>query len=210
VDATEDFKPKSTDGRERHLKDTEIAALWTAVDNDSDYGRIIKLLILTAARRTEVGGMRWDEFTEDTWTIPAERSKNKRKHELPLTQMMREVLDTAQQKRSDFLFGLSAAGGFSGWGASKRSLDARLNLGEPWTLHDLRRSVATWLGENGVEPWIVEAVLNHRESRKGVAATYNRAKYQRQIRNALMLWHDHLRSLIDGGERKVIPLREVG
>jgi hypothetical protein len=38
---TEDFRAKSADGRERTLKDTEIAALWNAVDGDTDYGRIV-------------------------------------------------------------------------------------------------------------------------------------------------------------------------
>jgi hypothetical protein len=71
--------------------------------------------------------------------------------------------------------------------------------------------VATWLADHGnVDPHIVEAVLNHHAERSGVAGTYNKAQYARQIRNALALWDDHLRSLIEGTEQKVLAFNKVG
>ena len=57
-----------------------------------------------------------------------------------------------------------------------------------------------------MEPHVVEAVLNHYSGyRRGVAGTYNRAKYEKQIKVALSIWGDHLQSIISGGERKVVP-----
>jgi hypothetical protein len=51
----------------------------------------------------------------------------------------------------------------------------------------------------------IEAALNHQSgSKRGVAGTYNRSPYEREVRNALALWEDHIRTLIEGGERKVL------
>ena len=79
------IQPKDSEGRSRVLSDAELAALWRASGTD-EYGRIIKLLILTGARRAEIGGLRWGELDADsgTWTLPSERSKNKHAHTLPL------------------------------------------------------------------------------------------------------------------------------
>ena len=74
-------------------------------------------------------------------------------------------------------------------------------------MHDIRRTVATRMADLGVEPHIVEAILNHYSGhRAGDAGVYNRSTYSRQIRAALALWDDHLRSLIQSGGRKVVAL----
>jgi len=66
------------------------------------------------------------------------------------------------------------------------------------------------MAENGVLPHFIEAILKHRTGHKsGVAGTYNRAKYGRQMRAALGLWDDHLQSLLDGGERKVLSFPQA-
>jgi hypothetical protein len=86
-------------------------------------------------------------------------------------------------------------------------LDQRAGI-TPWVLHDLRRSTATGMAEAGIQPHIIEAVLNHVSGHKGgVAGIYNKASYEREMRAALALWADHVRSLVEGGERKIIPLR---
>jgi integrase len=197
--------------RERVLSDSELAAVWNNAGND-EHGKIIKLLILTGARRGEIGGLRWRELDADsgTWTLPAERSKNKHAHALPLPAAAWDIIDTVpQMAHRDQLFGVHAEEGFTGWGDGKLALDDRLTgkLGEPWTVHDIRRTVATRLGDLGVQPHIIETVLNHRGGHKsGVAGTYNRSSYDREVRAALVLWADHVRTLATGDERKVIPI----
>jgi hypothetical protein len=53
-------------------------------------------------------------------------------------------------------------------------------------------------------------VLNHQGGHKaGIAGIYNRASYATEVRNALMLWSDHVRAIVEGGKRKVIPMREM-
>ena len=76
----------------------------------------------------------------------------------------------------------------------------------PFVLHDVRRSVATKMADLGIQPHIIEEILGHSRSghKSGVAGIYNRASYAKEMRAALALWADHVRSLIEGGERKVL------
>jgi integrase len=105
----------------------------------------------------------------------------------------------------DHLFGESSGLGFTQWGA-KHELGDKV---AEWSLHDLRRSAATGMADIGVQPHIIEAVLNHISGHKvGVAGIYNRSSYEREVKAALALWADHVRSLIEGGERKVVAFQQ--
>jgi integrase len=189
------------------LSDGELAAIWRAC-NDDEYGKIVRLLILLGSRRGEVGGMCWSEIDLDraTWTLPAKRSKNGRKHELPLMPTALDIIAGVPRMVSrDSLFG-ERAGHFTSWARNKPELDKRSGVTEPpWTVHDIRRSVATRMADIGITPHIIEEILNHVSGHKGgVAGIYNRSSYDREVRAALALWSDHVRMLIEGGERKVL------
>jgi hypothetical protein len=107
-------------------------------------------------------------------------------------------------------------GGFSSWSYSTLALHARITAAQvkalaPWRIHDIRRTVATKMGDIGVLPHVIEAVLNHLSGHKrGVAGVYNRVTYERDMRAALLMWADHLKSIIDGDDRKIVPLRAAG
>jgi integrase len=202
--------PANAQPRERVLTDAELVAIWRACGDDV-FGKIVKLLILTAQRRSEIGGMRWSEIDMDmgTWTLPVARSKNRRAHTLPLPRMALDIIATVPRiVGRDQLFGERAALGFTRW-AAKGDLDARLGgKVAPWTLHDLRRTAATKMADIGVQPHIIEVVLNHISGHKGgVAGIYNRSSYEREVRAALAMWADHVRALVEGGEKKILPLR---
>jgi integrase len=201
-------KPDDAPARERVLSEAELAALWRACGDD-DYGRIVRLLLLTGCRRQEVGGMAWDELDLDrsTWVIPANRTKNGRQHTLLLPQAAIEIIAAVPHMvgRAQ-LFGERAESGFTEWSLGKRELDARLGgqVAE-WRVHDLRRTVATGMANVGIQPHIIEAVLNHFSGhRAGVAGVYNRSPYEKEVKAALALWADHIRTLVEGGERKVL------
>jgi integrase len=212
VIGTED--PGPGESRERVLKDAELAAIWRACGED-DYGKIIRLLMLTGCRRNEIGGLRQNEIDRDsaTITLPADRVKNAHTHTLPLLPLAQRIIDSvAERTGRDSLFGDRSAAGFTAWSAAKAELDKRLGSKvAAWRLHDLRRTAATWLAEHGnIEPHIIEATLNHYSGhRAGVAGTYNRAPYERQIKNALSVWADHLQSIISGGKRKIVPFPQT-
>jgi integrase len=182
----------STPSRTRVLTPAELRSIWLACRGD-DYGRIIRLLILTGQRRGEIGGARWGEINGDVWTLPAARAKNHREHPVPLTPAALALLPPQRLGR-DFLFGISPRG-FSNWATAKDILDARCGVRD-WVVHDIRRSVATGMAELGVLPHIIEVVLNHMTGhRSGVAGIYQRARYTIEMRDALCTWADHVEAL---------------
>ena len=199
-------QPKRTASRDRVLSDDELATIWRSC-NDGDHGKIVRMMILTGCRRNEIGGMCWSEIAPDksTWTLPAVRSKNKRALTLPVLPMMREILDTVPQMVSrDQLFGQRSEKGFAGWDKGKQSIDEGSGV-TGWRRHDLRRTVATRMADIGIAPHIIEAVLGHHGGfRAGIAGVYNKSGYEREVRAALATWHDHLRAIIAGGERRVL------
>ena len=206
------YRPAEVRPRERVLSNDELARVWKACDDGTEFGRVVRLLILTGCRRQEVGGMRWSEidFERGTWTIPANRSKNHREHVLPLMPAMRSIIETCPCMVSrDCVFGARAAEGFTKWTLPKPDLDRRSGVTD-WVLHDLRRSTATGLANLGTPPHIVEAALNHQSgSKRGVAGVYNRSSYSAEVKAALAMWHDLIRTLVAGGERRVLNFPAV-
>jgi integrase len=193
--------------RERVLSAQELISIWNACDGGYAYDTIVRLLIVTGARRSEVGDLRWHELNRGagTWTIPADRAKSGRDHVLPLPPLAWELIDAWAERGAgaDWLF---FSRGFQAWSQCKRALDARCGV-ESWVLHDIRRSVATHAADMGVAPHTVEAVLGHQYGSR-VSRTYNRSAYFNDMRVALNLWADHLQSIVSGGERKIIALRQ--
>jgi integrase len=155
--------------------------------SDNDHGRIVRLLILTGCRRDEIGSLRWAEIDKESRMIvlPGERTKNSRTHHVPLSKIALDIIEAIPRGVSrDFVFG-EGKGGFSGWSKAKAALDAQLGL-KPWRLHDLRRTASTRMGDSGVQPHIIEAVINHVSGHKaGVAGVYNRSTYENEKRAAL-------------------------
>jgi integrase len=202
----------ATTARDRVLTPNELVAIWKACGDDH-YGKIVRLLILLGARRQEIGGIAFSELDlespQPSWTLPAARSKNGKAHTLPLMPMALAIIHSVAKLASrDRLFGTRAADGYRAWGDSKRELDQKLGDSvAPFVIHDVRRTVATRLGDLGVQPHVIEQILNHQSGHKsGPAGIYNRSSYQREVRAALALWEDHIRTLLDGGERKVVPI----
>ena len=172
--------------RDRVLTDKELATVWNGLP-ENDYGRIVRLLILTGCRRDEIGSLRWSEIGKEARLIalPGERTKNGRVHDVPLSKAALEIIDSIPRRiNRDFVFG-EGKGGFSGWSKAKAALDAQLGL-KPWRLHDLRRTASTRMADAGVQPHIIEAVINHVSGHKaGVAGVYNRSTYENEKRVAL-------------------------
>jgi integrase len=129
--------------RMRLLAESEVAEIWNAC-RDDDYGKLIKLLILTGARRSVVGDMAWSELNREQglWTIPGSRKGMKTRHPhgrtreqiegeklaLPLPELAWRIIDSVQPKRGrDFLFGTyGKVAGMTEFRRSKGALDRRI------------------------------------------------------------------------------------
>ncbi len=184
--------------RDRVLSNEELRAVWMVARDMGDFGIIVRLLILTGQRREEVGGMTWQELDVEKalWTIPAGRSKNRQAHEVPLSSPALMLLQTRQRSdKRDLVFGVGK-GPFSGWSKAKARLDLCSGV-QNWRLHDLRRTVVTGMAETGIQPHIIEAVVNHISGHKaGIAGVYNRATYASEKRSAMAAWADHLQAVV--------------
>jgi integrase len=202
--------------RARVLSPAELKLVWNnagAGDQGDQYASIIRLLMLTGARANEVACLRWSEIADGQIVLPGERTKNKREHRLPLSPAAAEIIRRQPARADrDLVFG-DRTGGFSGWSRCKERLDERIAKanGKPlpdWTVHDLRRSTATHMAEIGIQPHIIEAVLNHVSGHQGgIAGIYNRATYEKDKRDALIRWADWLVASVEGRKSKILPLR---
>jgi integrase len=215
-------KPPQTKGRDRVISDGELCEIWSELGDD-DYGAIVKLLAYTAARKTEIGNLTWDEvdFEAEEIRLPASRTKGKRPHIIPLALAPLAILKARQDNGRALVFGRGEQSGFQGWPRCKAALDARIaaarkaaGVTEPmpgWVLHDLRRYFSTVAHDRlGIPPHIVEACLAHIGHQSGVAGTYNKAIYLNERRRALERWADYLDSAVTGSRRSsaVVNLRK--
>ena len=204
-------KPADPKPRDRVLSNAELVAIWNACGDD-DFGRIVRLLILLGNRSAEVGGMRAGEFDLDagTWELPEERSKNGYAHLIDLSPAALKIVRMAFPfGERDHLFGARASRGYTAWAYGREELNRRLNgTVKPWQLRDLRRTVATRMGDIKVHPHVIEAALNHYSGyRAGVAGVYNRSPYRDEVKAALVRWSRHVLALVEGrAGSNVVPL----
>jgi len=204
--------PSAETSRDRALSDEEIAAVWHASEGLGwPYRPLVRMLILTGQRRTEVAGMRWSEIdlSAKIWTLPGIRAKNGREHTVPLSDQAADILRGLPRiDGSDFVFTFSGQKPLSGYSLIKNRLDSILPADmQPWTLHDIRRSVASGLARLGTNLPIIEKVLNHVSgSFSGVAGVYQRHSFADEKRAALAAWARHVESIANGGDSNIVEL----
>ena len=135
------------------------------------------------------GGMRAGEINGDVWTIPAARAKNGRARAVPLPSQATDLLRATGNLKADALVFPSKGGGIlSNW--DRETKLHRLSGTSGWHRHDLRRAVATLLGDLGFAPHVVSVVLGHVHIADGATAVYARSRYQREHREALQTLAD--------------------
>ena len=179
--------------RDRVLSDAELRTVWRALEDD-DYGTIVKTLILTGSAAMKLLACRWSEIdlTRGLIELPGERTKNSRRHDVPMAAAVRALLEARKKEAPRSVFG-RGDGPFSGWSKAKEALNKRTGPLKHWTLHDLRRTTATGMAGIGIQPHIIEAVLNHVSGHKGgIAGIYNRAQYAAEKVQALAQWDEHV------------------
>jgi integrase len=192
--------PAKAVARDRVLSDAELRTVWRCLQElGYPYGHFAQLLTLTAQRKSEVAGMRWEEidFAEALWSIPARRNKSARAHVVPLSPVVVKILRSLPKLHNEQVFPLCdqkrTLHDFSRW---KRQLDEACRFAD-WRIHDLRRTAATGMARMSVEPHVIERVLNHTTGTLGgVAGVYNRFGYLPEMRAALGLWDQHVTKLV--------------
>lgn len=211
-------KPGKEPDRDRVLDDDELRALWTAWGAMGwPWGPYMRLLLVTAQRKSEVATMRWDDLgdldgKEPTWTIPRSFTKSDRTHEVPLSPLTVDIVKSVPRlvrgegdaaAPSPWVFPASRGdGAINGFSKAKVEADTRSSV-TGWRLHDLRRTAATGMVAEKVPVDWASRVLNHSHgpSAKGVTAVYNRHDYADEKRIALTRWAARLSAIVEGHEK---------
>jgi integrase len=221
------LKPKALIGtfrpREQTLDDLQVRAFWSATGRMGfPFGKMYQLLAWTGQRLDQAAGAQWSEFDLEAklWTVPAVRHKSGSVHLVPLSDpvvaMLRE-LPRFQRGKYVFStnFGTKPPSGFS---KAKSRLDKlmleelRALQGEgaelpAWRIHDLRRVVRSALSALRISDTVAEAVIGH--GRRGIARVYDLHRYEPEMREALTLWANRLRDIVEPPPPNLIKMREV-
>jgi integrase len=201
--------------RDRYLNKPEIKRFWNGLNEAAMIPQvrlILKMLLVTGARRGEVTGLHWDEISvEDSWwEIPGSRTKNGTPHRVHLTPLAWEIIREAGTTEGYVFAKVNGqppvVNAISQ--AMLRELPALGLADKPARPHDLRRTMATHLGDMGVQPYVVSRLLNH--TLPGVTEKhYLLSAYAEQKKQALEAWSDERTRITTGKARpsNVEPLR---
>jgi integrase len=189
--------------RDRVLDDAELSVILANAADGSAFSDILRALVHTGMRRGEAASLQPRDLDFDalTITVRGDIAKTRQARVIPMDVAIAPMLRERARglHREGFVFGEGSdfRRPFSGWGKRVAALVAAMPPGEPWTLHDLRRTVATRLHEMGVDTLTIEDLLGHLTGvRSGVAGIYNRAATLPRQREALSAWSAKLASLI--------------
>lgn len=207
-------KPTVEASRERTLSDNELKTIWKGCDNakvNPAYAALVRLLILTGCRRTEVAEMQWTELdlANRAWIIPGERTKNAQEHRVYLTDSMLAIIESMPRVEDcKFVLTTREKAAISGFSKMKAFLDAATPKLAHWTLHDMRRTIASGLARMGVALTTIERVLNHQsDSFSPLVRTYQRHDFAPEMQKAWELWSDHVAAVVAGKASNVVPIR---
>lgn len=208
-----DYRP-----RDVVAKAEQIRALWVAMDEgiapmDEVTADVIRLALLTGQRRSELARTRVCEVTltpgAELLEFSRDRTKNDNPHFVPLNRLAVDVALRAvdRAKQGEFLFpGSMSSACVSPRSVSKAMERTRVQLGlGDITVHDLRRTVGSYLASFGVPLEVRKKVFNHSSSRTGdvTSDVYSWYAYDPEKRAALELWGDAVASLLEGKPREI-------
>jgi integrase len=190
-----------------------LRLVWRAADQIGwPFGPLVQLLALTGQRRDEVAKMKWSELDLESglWTLPRERVKNHKPHEVPLSAAAVNLMKSVPRiAGSPFVFTTNGMAPSSSYSKNKRKLDALLPSKMPnWRLHDLRRTATSGMARLGIDLPVIEKVLNHTSgSFAGIVGVYQRHSFAEEKRAALDAWGGLIEQLASGELAVVVGLR---
>jgi integrase len=194
--------------RERYLSSDELARLTVALADhrDQQAANILRLLLLTGARRGEVQAARWDQFdlTAGIWTKPSSHTKQKKIHRVPLSDaaalLLRDLRGQAAPG-AEFVFP-GRAGGHrveikGNWAAICKAASI-----SGARVHDLRHSYASVLASAGLSLPVIGALLGHTQPQ-------TTARYAHLLDDPLRAATERASAIITGKpSAEVVPIRK--
>jgi integrase len=207
-------KPHKEAPRKRALNEDEIAKVWHALPGlpvTDVMRRIIRLCLLTGQRQGEIAGMRLGEIdlNERVWLVPEARTKNKQDHLVPLsdaamvevTSAIADVKKFGEAPKDDTpLFAAVKGRPVLNAAVSKAVKRNQDKFGiDPWTPHDLRRTMITHFSRLGISRSVASYVVNHGKNEGGVTGRiYDQWEFLPEKRRALNAWASEVMRIIKG------------
>jgi integrase len=206
------FTPK-----DRSLSPSEIRVLFKVLEKVPTLPTIrlgIRFFVLSMVRKSELQDAVWDEvdFENAVWTIPKERMKRSKAHNVYLSRQMLDILIALKTCAGNSRYLLPSRYDADApmsratfnrvtYSVVKQAKQEGLPL-EPFTVHDLRRTGSTLLNELGFNSDWIEKCLAHEDGRSS-RGVYNKAEYELQRRHMMQEWSDIVDAWISG--RKYLP-----
>lgn len=201
--------------KDRSLSPTEIRIMLDQLEHVPTLPAIrlgLRLILLTMVRKSEMLDAVWDEvdFENAVWTIPKERMKGGRSHNIYLSQQSADIMLALKTFAGSSRYILPSP--FDAHAPMSRPTFNRVTAAiiakakrerlplEPFTVHDLRRTGSTLLNELGFNRDWIEKCLAHQEHRSS-RGVYNKAEYEQQRRHMLQEWADMITAWVQGRRR---------
>ncbi|MNS61088.1 Prophage CP4-57 integrase [compost metagenome] len=158
----------------------------------------LKFILLSMVRKSELQDGTWDEvnFENAVWSIPKERMKRSRPHNVYLSTQMLDILVALKTCSGNSRYILPSR--YDADAPMSRATFNRVTMAiaerareqdlplEPFTVHDLRRTASTLLHEMGFNSdWIEKCLAHEERSSRGV---YNKAEFDAQRRHMAQQW----------------------
>jgi integrase len=193
--------------RQRYLDNEELARFMAALaaDKDQQAANILRLLLLTGARKSEVLTAKWEhiDLKAGIWVKPHWRTKQKREHRVPLSAAACMLLTGIKH---DDPGGYVFAGRYGGCRAALDKAWRRIckNAGlVRLRIHDLRHSYASHLASNGIGLHVIGALLGH----SNPTTTH---RYAHLLDDSLRAATERVGAIITGkAPADVVPLKGV-
>ena len=228
--------PSKENRRERYLSEDEIKVFWEKLDDakmSQEIRLALKFLLVTGQRKNEVIGAEWSEFDlkNKWWTIPAEKSKNKLTHRVPLTSTAMEILNALKKSTGQYQFVFASPVGHTKRNPERKAgifpilgsaVDRALRNNQTnnlktkqknifnldhFTPHDLRRTTASMMTKSGVDRLVLKKILNHAD--REVTAIYDIYEDDKEKQVAMRTWDRELKQILTSQKRteskKVLP-----
>jgi integrase len=165
----------------------------------------LHIILLTLSRKSELLLARWEhvDFEAGEWLIPAENAKGAKPHIVYLSTQVAEMFRELKALAGDSELVMPGRGSLTrpfAANALNKALEGLTFDMDPLTIHDLRRTGATLLTENGFNRDVIEKALSHEVG--GIRTVYIIAEYAEQRKKMLQWWGDYVDGIVN--ESKVI------
>ena len=190
-------QPHKEKKKDRVLSEDELRCILRALPiMRPAHADFIRMLLLTAQRRNEVAAMRYASVRVSVWHLGGDETKNEKATLVPLSSQAQAIISQNNNPEAVYVFSTQADNTthVQSYSKIKKTLDDASGV-KDWTLHDIRRTVASKLAEQGVSDDLIKRILNHTDN--SVTAIYNRHRYIEERREALQIWSDWLEGLIE-------------